>query len=293
MKIVVTGATGFVGTHLIHHLLEQNHEVVASSHDLRKAERASWYSKVHYVPYSLHSAPTDENLFRRFDSPDALIHLAWQGLPNYNSLHHIEENVLSNYFFLKNFVRNGLKNLTVTGTCLEYGMQSGKLSEGMESRPSTAYAVGKYTLYRFLEILKNEIGFSLKWIRLFYLFGEGQASQSLLPQLERALAAGDESFPMSGGEQKRDFLPIKKASLYISKIAEQTKQEGIINCCSGNPVSVKDFIHDYLQSKNKSIELNLGHYPYPAYEPMEFWGDNSKLLEIITTNHERTVSTDR
>ena len=85
---------------------------------------------------------------------------------------------------------------------------------------------------------------------------------------------------MSGGEQVRDFLPVEKVAENIVKIALQKKVTGVVNCCSGEPVTVKAFVDKYLIEKNKRITLNLGFYPYPDYEPMRFWGDISKLKKI-------------
>ena len=62
----------------------------------------------------------------------------------------------------------------------------------------------------------------------------------------------------------------------------QDKVTGIINCCSGQPITVKQFVKNYLQRLNKKIYLNLGYYPYPDYEPMHFWGDDTKLKMIVT-----------
>ena len=86
---------------------------------------------------------------------------------------------------------------------------------------------------------------------------------------------------MSGGEQVRDYLPVEKVAEYIAAIALQHSVEGIINCCSGKPVTVKELVENYLAEKHKNIALNLGHYPYPDYEPMRFWGDNKKLKSIV------------
>ena len=86
---------------------------------------------------------------------------------------------------------------------------------------------------------------------------------------------------MSGGMQVRDFLHISTVAEYIVSIASQNEIKGIVNCCSGMPVTVKDFVLKYLESKNKKIQLNLGYYPYATYEPMEFWGDITKLKSII------------
>jgi dTDP-6-deoxy-L-talose 4-dehydrogenase (NAD+) len=91
---------------------------------------------------------------------------------------------------------------------------------------------------------------------------------------------------MSGGKQLRDYLPVEKVAEYIVKISIDDKITGIINCCSGEPISIRKFVENYIAEKNKNIELNLGYYPYPDYEPMAFWGDNKKLMKILVkTDH--------
>ena len=211
-----------------------------------------------------------------------MIHLAWEGLPNYKSLFHFESNLPKHCLLLKNLIENGLNDLVVTGTCLEYGMQEGSLTEEMLAQPANPYALAKDTLRKFLYELQKMHPFVLKWVRLFYLYGKGQNPNSLLSQLERALENDDKIFNMSEGEQMRDYLPVERVADYICKIALQQKISGIINCSSNEPVTVKQFVENYLQRINKSILLNLGYYPYPDYEPMSFWGDNYKLKRIIT-----------
>jgi dTDP-6-deoxy-L-talose 4-dehydrogenase (NAD+) len=116
------------------------------------------------------------------------------------------------------------------------------------------------------------------------MYGKGQNPNSLLSQLETALERGDATFNMSGGEQLRDYLPIEKVTENIVKIALQNKSTGIINCCSGIPVKVKTLVENYLQKNTKEIKLNLGYYPYPDYEAMNFWGDNKKLKSILNND---------
>ena len=90
----------------------------------------------------------------------------------------------------------------------------------------------------------------------------------------------EKKFNMSGGKQLRDYLHVEKVAKFIVKISLQNKINGIINCCSGKPISIRDLVEGYLEENNKNIELNLGHFPYPDYEPMAFWGDNKKLNKI-------------
>lgn len=121
----------------------------------------------------------------------------------------------------------------------------------------------------------------LKWVRLFYLFGKGQHPGSLFSQLQKALDNNEEVFNMSGGEQVRDYLPVEKAAEYIVKIALQNNIAGNINCCSAQPITIREMVNDYVRKSGKNIKLNLGYYPYPDFEPMSFWGDNKKLQKII------------
>ncbi len=281
-KVLVTGATGFIGNYVIEELLRLNYEVIATSSAIQKAESMPWFAKVTYKEFNLKDLDENEDYFKFFNHPDILIHLAWEGLPNYKSDFHITENLPRHAALLQNLIENGLSDLTVAGTCFEYGMQEGELSEKTQVMPANPYAIAKNELRKKLELLNGIINdFSFKWARLFYMYGSGQNANSLLSQLDKALAEGKESFNMSGGEQQRDFLPVQKIAEYIVATAMQKNITGVVNICSGKPVSVKDFVKNYLQKHEKFIRLNLGYYPYADYEPMNFWGDNSKLMKIL------------
>ena len=279
MKVLVTGATGFIGNCVVAELLKYNFAVIASGIESKKEIQSNWLSKVTYIQANFNEKKKDWLLL--FNKPDVLIHLSWQRLPNYKDLFHLERNLPNNYFFLKNMVENGLKKVIVTGTCFEYGMQSGSLKEDLETKPDNPYALAKDCLRKFLEQLQKKIDFDLKWIRLFYMYGKGQSPESILSQLDVSLESGDKVFNMSGGEQLRDYLPVEKVAEYIVKISMQDKITGIINCCSGKPISIRKLVENYLAEKNKNIELNLGYYPYPDYEPMAFWGDTEKLNKAL------------
>jgi len=285
MKVLVTGATGFIGSYVVNELLKQQYHVIATSRNLDKAHSYEWFSQVEYIPCDLNVA--QKNFFQSFRQPDLLIHLAWEGLPNYKDLFHLEKNLFSNYRFLKNIVENGLKSLVVTGTCFEYGMQCGALSENVETKPDNPYGLAKDTLRKFLEQLQKKCNFEFKWVRLFYVYGKGQSSNSILSQLDKALDNGEVSFNMTGGEQLRDYLPVEKVAEYIVKIAMQNKVNGIINCCSGYPISIRKLVENHLEKKQKNIYLNLGYYPYPDYEPMAFWGNADKLNMALSEFEKR------
>lgn len=271
-KVLVTGATGFIGTYAVEVLLQQGYTVVATSADPEKARKWRWRAETVYKPLDLKAAG-DGNYMDYFGQPDTILHLAWEGLPDYKKAFHLEENLPRHYHFLQNLITHGATDITVAGTCLEYGMREGALTEDMEPRPGNAYALAKDRLRRRLE----EANITLKWPRLFYMYGPGQNPRSLFAQLQTAIAAGDREFPMSGGEQVRDYLPVGAMAETLCRIALQDKVTGVVNCCSGEPVVLKDLVERLAKGK---IKLKLGVYPYPDYEPMSFWGDTHKLRTI-------------
>ena len=124
MKILVTGATGFVGQHLIRRLIEKKHQVIAIARDEKKAQKFDWYSQVRFISHDIHQdMPNLEN----WSSPKIIVHLAWSGLPNYQSLHHMEETLPAQIRFLKAILEQGVEQLFVTGTCFEFGKENGPM----------------------------------------------------------------------------------------------------------------------------------------------------------------------
>lgn len=279
MKVLVTGATGFVGRHLVAALLARGCTVRAVARNAETAASMPWINDVEFVAADIHA--TELDIAALTAGIDVLAHLAWPGLPNYRALFHFEHNLMADYRFIKGAVEAGVQQVLVTGTCFEYGMQSGPLSEHAEPQPSNPYGLAKHTLNLFLQNLQQEHPFTLQWARLFYLHGEGQNPNSLLAALDRAIDAGEPSFNMSAGEQLRDFLPIKTAAGYLAEIVQNRDFNGVINCASGQPVSVRALVEQRLRERGKSIELNLGHYPYPTHEPLAFWAVTERLQQLL------------
>ena len=284
MKVLVTGATGFVGRHLVAALLARGCEVRAVARNAETAATMPWINSVEFMAADIHADDLDITALTA--NIDALAHLAWPGLPNYQALFHFEHNLLADYRFIKGAVEAGVSQVLVTGTCFEYGMQSGPLSEQATPQPSNPYGLAKNTLRLFLENLQRVQPFTLQWARLFYLHGEGQNPNSLLAALDRAIDAGDDTFNMSAGEQLRDYLAIDIAADYLAAILQQREFNGLINCSSGQPVSVRALVEQRLRARGASTRLNLGHYPYPTHEPMAFWGVVDRLQQLLGGNHE-------
>ncbi len=279
MNIALTGATGFLGRHVAEALVAAGHLPVLLVRGNRTL--TGFAEDLPVVRFDLHDPPSDA--FLRLGNPDLVIHLAWDGLPDYRSLHHMETELPAQYAFLRALVYAGLPKLLVSGSCFEYGMQSGCLTESTTTHPSNPYGFAKDALRRMLEFLSMEHYFDFTWCRLFYLHGEGQSALSLLPQLHAAVERGEEIFEMSGGEQLRDFLPARKASSDLVNLALSPGGHGIVNLCSGTPVSVRALVENWIRENNWNIRPLFGHYPYPDYEPLAFWGSREKLDSILVS----------
>ena len=282
-KILITGATGYIGNKIITLLLNENYNIVATSTNRIKAQEYDWFNKVQYITFNFNDSFNDVNLYEFFGQPDMLIHLAWEGLPNYNERFHLDNQYPKQLLFLQNFLDNKLTNLTITGTCLEYGLIEGEISETLKAEPTTFYGKAKLQLYNDLQkyISTTHKNVNLKWLRLFYNYDYVQNTHSIISAINRAVKNGDTIFNMSKGDQLRDYLPIDKMAHFIIQTALQNQINGIINICSGEPIKLETFIKNYLNEMGFEITLNLGYYPYNNYEPKNFWGNNSKLLKIL------------
>lgn len=285
MTVAVTGATGFIGRHVVAALERRGISPVLLC---RTAPRDPGLRRHVAIDFDLRS-PSGDRL-PRVASLDTLIHLAWGGLPNYGSLHHFEDELPAHYRFLRAAAERGVRNLLVTGTCFEYGMKSGALREDLAPEPSNPYGFAKNALRAELQYLQEKIPFNLTWARVFYLFGEGQPATSLWPQLKNAVARGDKNFNMSGGAQIRDYLPVETMAEHLVALALHSQNHGIVNVCSGEPVTVRSMVERWIADNAWSISLNLGHYPYPDHEPMEFWGDREKLDRCLSQSIHLTTN---
>jgi nucleoside-diphosphate-sugar epimerase len=284
MKILVTGATGFVGQQLVPVLLQRGHAVTAVARQAERAKASPWFERVRFVAQDIHQPHDPAALFGEHD---LAVHLAWPGLSDYRSLSHIERTLPADYLFLKSLVLAGMPRILVSGTCFEYGLQSGSLHEERDCRPATPYAIAKDSLHRFLIALQQVQPFTLQWARLFYMHGPGQKANSLLAQLDQAIDSRAGEFRMSGGEQLRDYLAVEEVAARIGTIAESPFFDGAVNVCSGIPISVRRQVEQHIARRKARIALRLGFFAYPDHEPMAFWGSNEKMKSLENYRQEQ------
>lgn len=282
MSFLITGATGFIGKVLIRNLLSQGQFVAILTRDVENAKNIFSNSLEKIVIYDQRKFLSGK-LSIDTKKYNKLIHLAWADVKNYMDEQNIDENLEFQKSLIKKLVEAGIKDITASGTCLEYGMREGACKEDDDvTHPvPTSYAQGKYGVYQtLLDLQKKNPSIVIKWLRFFYIYGVEQRPRSLLRELLKALDNNEKEFNMSMGDQRRDFINVSTLAKNIITVAGQNKVTGVINVGNGNPISVLEFVESVLKIKGKSIKLNKGHYPYASYEPKEFWANVDKLKKI-------------
>jgi len=275
VRVALTGASGFVGRYAVRELISRGIEVIAIS------RHPDTPISARVTPIALDIGAADADVFHRIGRPDVLLHLAWDGLPNYRAATHLTIELPRQITFVDACVDAGLRRMIVAGTCLEYGMQSGCLDESMPAMPTTAYGEAKNRLREHLERRVAEDGLHFAWARLFYLYGSGQAPSSLYSQLRSAVEGGANEFRMSPGDQRRDFLPIGTAVARLCSLALNAPDAGVVNVCGGIAKPVASWVQQWLGEWGAHLALKLGEHPYPEYEPHAFWGSTVKMHALL------------
>lgn len=288
MHILVTGGTGFIGRAVIRAALAQKHRVTALVRSLDKAKSLLPQDN----PDLTFLAVNDLSGFDAATAPsyDRLIHLAWAEVGKYTDPGNLTLNLQPQFEFLSKVATAGLRDITVAGTCLEYGMVDGAAQEDAAVKPVTFYGLAKSTLYQMLLLAGGQYpDLRLKWARFFYVYGLGQRPQSLLSQLLAAIERKDAQFNMSQGDQVRDFIHIDTIAHNLLAIAVQQEQTGVINLGNGVGVRVIDFVNRIRDIKGSEIVVNRGFYPYPVYEPFSFFADIKKLKAVAGAKFDEQI----
>ena len=278
MKIAITGATGFIGRHVRNELAKTDHSVVLVARRSEKAGEITAHETI--VTADLHQERTD--WFELFGKPDAVLHLAWGGLPNYMDACHLEVELPMQSKFLSTLIDSGLKKLVVTGTCYEYGMSSGALSEDQETNPNTPYGIAKDNLRKELFELQQRKYFDLTWARIFYPYGEGQSSQSLYSLIRDVANSGNPEIQLSNSEGVLDFISVTELSDILIILTLSLDNVGVLNLGSGQPKSVINFARDIARANNWTVTFSTGVHSSRNFESKCFWSDSSKLTRVLS-----------
>ena len=273
MKILITGANGYIGRHVVSELLEKGHEVIAC--DLRVNDIDERATKVEMNLFAVSA-----DVYEQLQHPDVCIHLAWRDGFVHNSKNHLGD--LSSHFkFLTAMIDGGLKQLVVMGTMHEVGYYEGAIDETTPCHPQSMYGIAKDALRRAMLLYCKEKDCLLQWCRAYYILGDDKNNHSIFTKLLEADAAGKATFPFTSGKNRYDFISVTELAHQIASVATQRNVAGIINCCSGRPVSLAERVEQYIREHGLKIRLEYGAYPDRAYDSPCVYGDNGKILQVL------------
>ena len=274
MKILVTGANGYIGYHVIKALLDEGHEVIAADFNNNRIDKRAKF--INLDIYGEH-----ENLYEKLGKPEVLLHLACKDVPVHNSLWHIES-IPKNFKFIKELVDNGLKQVVTVGSMHDIGYYEGAVPEDAVPNPMSFYGISKDTLRRLLTVFLKDKDVSYKHLRFFYTYGDDeQSSGSVFSKILQLAKEGKEFFPFTDGKNKFDYIEIHELAKQITAVIEQNEIDGIINCCSGKPITIREQVEKYIGEHNLKIKPDFGKYPSRPYDSPCIYGDNTKIKKIM------------
>jgi len=256
-KVLITGATGFVGRHVLDALKRDKIDtkaVIRSQCNSLNSEKSGNLNIVYTDNIFLESVEWWKNVCT---DVDIVIHIAWYAEPG--KYLDSEENIdcLSGTINLaKGAASAGVKKFVGIGSCFEYDLTGGLISEKTPLKPLTLYAATKVSAYLTLSEYFKNTSIDFSWCRLFYLYGEGENDKRLVPYIRKKLSA-DEYVEMTNGTQIRDYLDVKIAAKMIVNVAFGKKIGGI-NICSGVPITIRSFAESIADEFGKRHLLKFG-----------------------------------
>lgn len=271
--ILVTGAAGYIGRHVVKCALDMGHRVIAADFAFKGVDE-----RAEFCDLPLFSG--DKNIWRALGSPDVCIHLAWRDGFRHNASSHMKD-LSSHIVFLNNLAAGGLPMLTVMGTMHEVGYWEGPITADTPCAPQSQYGVAKNALRQSLLLSLPATGCVLHWLRAYYITGDEAHGSSIFAKITQAEQDGKATFPFTSGKNKYDFIDVDRLAQMIVAASVQGEVNGVINVCTGRPQTLADRVEQFLRDKNYRIRLDYGAYPDRPYDSPGVWGDPAQINEIL------------
>ena len=272
-RVLVTGATGFIGNYCLPLLSKKGYEIHAvSSKTLPKAAPF----EVHWHKADLLDLSQGLKLMKRI-KPTHLLHLAWYVVPDkcWNSLQNLRW-VQTSIGLLQAFSQYGGQRVVMAGTCAEYDWRYCCCSEQLTPlSPRTLYGASKHALQIIVDAFGKENGLSTAWGRTFFLYGPREHPVRLVSSVIRSLLS-DKPARCSHGNQLRDYLYVQDVA-HAFVVLLESDIRGPVNIASGYPVSLKEIVHKIAAKLNREDLVQMGALPVAADEPDLLVGDVSRL----------------
>lgn len=259
MIVLVTGATGFIGSHVVRELLARGHEVhvsVRPGSDRRRL--AGIESRLRF-----HEGPMD----RMPLDPDAVVHMAWYAVPGKYLPALENHDCLAASRRLLSKIRG---RAVFAGTCFEFAPSEAPLREDSPVKPSTLYAECKDALRREVEVRPNSA-----WVRYFYQYGPWEDPRRLVPAIITQQLRGEPS-KVTPGEQRADYLHVEDVASATVSVLESTLQ-GPVNIGSGEAPSVREIVSKIAELGGRPDLIRWGAFPQREGDPMLIRADNARL----------------
>lgn len=276
MKVFITGASGFIGSHVTRALIDAGHTVMAlvtPGDNLWRIKDTLPHFEI--LQGSLQDTSHIQNHLRSW-KPETCIHLAWYAEPGIylNSKENLNS-LQGSLNLLQVLSECGCKQFVGAGTCAEYKMKSDMLVETDKTEPETLYAASKLSFQMIGEQISAQSDMLFAWGRIFYPYGPQEDARRLIPSAILKLIK-NEVFSASPGEQMRDYLHVTDVANAFLALAEK-QAAGIFNICPAKPIAVKSLLNMIGELMGKTNLLAHGALPYREWEPMYIAGNNNKL----------------